>query len=40
MTDTAAIRDKALSLGFDAVGFAPPTLATEAKRGLTEYLAP
>ncbi len=39
MTDTAAIRDKSLSLGFDAVGFAPPTLATEAKRGLTEYLA-
>jgi len=39
VTETTAIRDKALSLGFDAVGFAPPTLAAEAKRGLSEYLA-
>ena len=38
-THTSAIRDKALSLGFDAVGFAPPTLAAEAKHGLSEYLA-
>jgi epoxyqueuosine reductase len=39
MTPASAIRDKALALGFDAVGFAPPTLAAEAKRGLSEYLA-
>ncbi len=39
MPHTPAIREKALSLGFDAVGFAPPTLSTEAKRGLSEYLA-
>ena len=39
MANTSAIREKALSLGFDAVGFAPPTLAIEAKRGLSEYLA-
>ncbi len=38
-THASAIRDEALSLGFDAVGFAPPTLVAEAKRGLTEYLA-
>ena len=39
MPHTSTIREKALSLGFDAIGFAPPTLATEAKRGLSEYLA-
>jgi len=39
MPHTSAIREKALSLGFDAVGFALPTLAAEAKRGLSEYLA-
>ncbi len=35
----AAIRDEALALGFDAVGFAPPTLAAEAREHLGEYLA-
>src|SRR6202041_2811834 len=35
----AAIRDAALALGFDAVGFAPPTLAAEAREHLGEYLA-
>ncbi len=35
----AAIRDQALALGFDAVGFAPATLSQAAKRGLAEYLA-
>jgi epoxyqueuosine reductase len=33
------IRDKALGLGFDAVGFAPPELGGQAKRDLAEYLA-
>jgi len=33
------IRDRALSQGFDAVGFAPADLAASAKRGLAEYLA-
>ncbi len=35
----AAIRDEALRLGFDAVGFAPPHLATEAAAHLREFLA-
>jgi len=35
----AAIRDEALRLGFDAVGFAPPLLAPEARANLAEYLA-
>jgi epoxyqueuosine reductase len=39
VTHTSAIRDKALGLEFDAVGFAPPALAAAAKRGLSEYLA-
>lgn len=44
-TDTAmiepkvGIRDKALELGFDAVGFAPPDLAESASRNLAEYVA-
>ena len=33
------IRDRALSQGFDAVGFAPADLADRAKRGLAAYLA-
>ena len=33
------IRDKALGLGFDAVGFAPPELGGQAKRDLAEFLA-
>jgi epoxyqueuosine reductase len=35
----AAIRDQALALGFDAVGFAPPHLADGARRDLAAYLA-
>jgi epoxyqueuosine reductase len=35
----AAIRQEALALGFDAVGFAPPELAAEARRHLEEFLA-
>ena len=35
----AAIREQALALGFDAVGFAPASLSTEAKAHLSEYLA-
>jgi epoxyqueuosine reductase len=35
----AAIRKAALDLGFDAVGFARPELADEARRHLGEYLA-
>ncbi len=35
----AAIRDEALAVGFDAVGFAPPALAAEARAHLGEYLA-
>jgi epoxyqueuosine reductase len=35
----AAIRDKALALGFDAVGFAAAALADEARRDLAEFLA-
>lgn len=34
-----AIRDQALAQGFDAVGFAPATLAAAAGEGLREYLA-
>ncbi len=36
---TAAIRAKALALGFDAVGFAPATLAPAARTRLQEFLA-
>jgi epoxyqueuosine reductase len=35
----AAIRDSALSLGFDAVGFAPAALSNQARQGLAGYLA-
>jgi epoxyqueuosine reductase len=35
----AAIREKALELGFDAVGFARAALADEARAGLADYLA-
>ena len=35
----AAIRDEALRLGFDAVGFAAPALAPEARAHLHEFLA-
>jgi epoxyqueuosine reductase len=35
----AAIRTEALALGFDAVGFAPPHLAGEARAHLREFLA-
>ena len=35
----AAIREQALSLGFDAVGFAPPELDETAKRNLAAYIA-
>ena len=35
----AAIRKAALELGFDAIGFARPELADEARRHLGEYLA-
>jgi epoxyqueuosine reductase len=34
----AAIRDHALSLGFDAVGFAPATLAPKIRADLADYL--
>ncbi len=34
-----AIRDRALELGFDAVGFAPPGLSPDAKQNLAEYIA-
>ena len=34
----AAIRDEALRLGFDAVGFAAPRLASEARAGLAEFI--
>jgi len=34
-----AIRAKALALGFDAVGFAPASLAEEARAGLHDFLA-
>ena len=34
----AAIRDQALALGFDAVGFAAPRLAQSARADLAEYL--
>ena len=33
------IRDKALALGFDAVGFAPASLGAEARAGLVDFLA-
>jgi len=35
----AAIREQALTLGFDAIGFAPPHLAGEARGHLSEFLA-
>ena len=35
----AAIRDEALGLGFDAVGFAAPRLAREARANLAEFIA-
>ena len=35
----AAIRDQALELGFDAVGFAASRLAESARADLAEYLA-
>jgi epoxyqueuosine reductase len=35
----SAIREEALRLGFDAVGFAPPHLAPEARAHLAEFLA-
>jgi epoxyqueuosine reductase len=38
MDAKAAIREKALSLGFDAVGFAPAELASEARDNLAHYL--
>src|SRR5579864_4951861 len=34
-----AIREQALAIGFDAVGFAPPRLAPEARAHLAEFLA-
>src|SRR5215510_12930057 len=34
-----AIRDRALACGFDAVGFAEPRLAAEARAGLHEFIA-
>ncbi|HEV7371518.1 tRNA epoxyqueuosine(34) reductase QueG [Arenibaculum sp.] len=34
-----AIRDRALALGFDAVGFAPAALGTQARERLGEFLA-
>jgi epoxyqueuosine reductase len=34
----AAIRDKALEIGFDAVGFAPPELGADAQAGLAGFL--
>ena len=35
----SAIRQQALALGFDAVGFAPPSLAPEARAHLAEFIA-
>ena len=35
----AEIRDQALALGFDAVGFAPAALSEDAKTGLASFLA-
>ncbi len=35
----AAIRDQALELGFDAVGFAPAALSDRARQDLADYLA-
>lgn len=37
--DAASIRARAISLGFDAVGFAKADLPPEAKRGLRDFLA-
>ncbi len=36
---TGAIRDKALALGFDAIGFAPAALGPEARSRLQDFLA-
>jgi epoxyqueuosine reductase len=38
MDAKAAIREKALALGFDAVGFAPAALSGEARENLAQYL--
>jgi len=38
MDPKAAIREKALALGFDAVGFAPAALSVEARDNLATYL--
>lgn len=35
----SSLRDRALALGFDAIGFAPAALGEEAKAGLKDYLA-
>ena len=39
MDPRAAIRGRALALGFDAVGFTTPALSEAARRDLGEYLA-
>ena len=39
MQASDTIRDKALALGFDAVGFAPASLGAEARAGLMDFLA-
>jgi epoxyqueuosine reductase len=39
MDARAAIRDRALALGFDAVGFTTPALSAAARQNLAEYLA-
>jgi epoxyqueuosine reductase len=36
---TAAIRDRALALGFDVVGFAPATLSEKARERLSDYIS-
>jgi epoxyqueuosine reductase len=36
---TAAIRDRALALGFDVVGFAPATLGEKARGRLSDYIS-
>ena len=39
MTPQALIRDRALALGFPAVGFAPAALAPEARERLAAFVA-
>ena len=39
VTARDTIRDKALALGFDAVGFAPAELSEDVSAGLREFLA-